>query len=62
MRIKRSEYERIQLKVMSKSRLQDKWMRKIYAGVGRSFRQSKMKDIGRNPHRQDEVPKNSPSR
>ena len=47
---------------MSKSRLQDKWMQKIYAGVGRSFRQSKMKDIGRNPHRLDEVPKNFPSR
>lgn len=47
---------------MSRSYLQNKWMQKIYAGVGRSFRQSKMKDIGRNPHRLDEVPKNFPSR
>lgn len=47
---------------MSRSKLQNKWMQKLYADVGRSFRQSKMKDIGRNPHRLDEVPKNFPTR
>ncbi len=37
-------------------------MRKQYANAGRNFAQSKMKIIKRNPHRQDEVPKNNPSR
>ena len=37
-------------------------MRKRYAKVGRFVVQSKMKDIGRNPHRLDEMPKNKPSR
>ena len=37
-------------------------MREQYANVGRNFAQSKMKNINRNPHRQDEVPKNNPSR
>ena len=35
---------------MSRSKLQNKWMQKEYAAEGR------------NPHRLDEVPKNSPSR
>lgn len=47
---------------MSRSRLRDQWMRKEYANVGRSFSQSRMQDNERNPHRLDEVPKNSPSR
>jgi hypothetical protein len=47
---------------MSRSRLRNKWMRKKYANVGRSFANSKMPNINRNPHRLDEVPKNSPSR
>ena len=36
-------------------------MRKQYENAGRNFAQSKMKKINRNPHRQDEVPKNKPS-
>ena len=36
-------------------------MRKLYANAGRNFVQTKMKDINRNPHRLDEVPKNYPS-
>jgi hypothetical protein len=47
---------------MSKSKLRNKWMRKQYANAGRNFVQSNMKDIHRNPHRMDEVPKNYPSR
>lgn len=47
---------------MSRSRLRNKWMRKRYAKVGRFVVQSKMKDIDRNPHRLDEMPKNKPSR
>ena len=47
---------------MSRSRLRNKWMRKQYTKAGRSFAQSKMKDIDRNPHRLDEMPKNKPSR
>ena len=47
---------------MSRSRLRNKWMRKRYAKVGRFVVQSKMKDIDRNPHRLDEMPKNRPSR
>lgn len=47
---------------MSKSKLRNKWMRKQYANAGRSFAQSKMKNINRNPHRLDEVSKNHPSR
>ena len=47
---------------MSRSRLRDKWMRKEYANVGSLFCQSKKQNIGHNPHRMDEVPKNSPSR
>ncbi len=47
---------------MSRSKLRNKWMRKQHKGVGRSFAISNMKDIDRNPHRLDEVPKNHPSR
>ena len=47
---------------MSRSRLRNKWMQKKYANVGRSFANSKMQNINRNPHRLDEVPKNYPSR
>ena len=36
-------------------------MRKLYANAGRNFAQSKMKNINRNPHQLDEVPKNHPS-
>ena len=45
---------------MSRSKLRDKFMRKCY--VGRSFKSSKWDDPIRNPHRQDEMPKNSPSK
>ena len=37
-------------------------MKKQYKGCGRYIAISNMKDIGRNPHRLDEVPKNNPSR
>ena len=37
-------------------------MRKRYAKVGRFVVQRKMKDIDRNSHRLDEMPKNKPSR
>ena len=37
-------------------------MRKQYKGYGRYIAISNMKDIDRNPHRLDEVPKNNPSR
>ena len=47
---------------MSRSKLRNKWIQKLYKGVGRNFAISNMKDIGRNPHRLDEVPKNNPSR
>ena len=47
---------------MSRSNLRNKWMRKQFKNVGRYVIQSNMKDIGRNPHRLDEVPKNYPSR
>ena len=45
---------------MSKSRLRNKFMKTIYDG--HSFKAAKMKDPVRNPHRQDEMPKNTPSR
>ena len=45
---------------MSRSILKDKYMRRCY--TGRSFKSSKWDDPVRNPHRQDEMPKNSPSR
>lgn len=61
-RVNKDELYSKQSRNMSRSYLHNKWMQKIYAGVGRSFRQSKMKNIGRNPHRLDEVPKNFPSR
>lgn len=47
---------------MSRSKIRNKWIQKLYKGVGRNFAISNMKDIGRNPHRLDEVPKNNPSR
>jgi hypothetical protein len=47
---------------MSRSKLRNKWMQKVYADFGRSFANSKIPNIHRNPHRLDEVPKNSPSR
>lgn len=47
---------------MSRSRLRNKWMRKKYAQPGRSYMRKKMKDPNHNPHRQDEAPKNHPSR
>ena len=42
---------------MSRSKLRNKWIQKLYKGVGRNFAISNM-----NPHRLDEVPKNNPSR
>ena len=50
------------MRKMSRSKLRNKWMRKQYENAGRNFAQSKMKNINRNPHRQDEVSKNKPSR
>ena len=45
---------------MSRSKLRDMFLRRCY--VGRSFKSSKWDDLVRNPHRQDEMPKNVPSR
>ena len=45
---------------MSRSILKDKFMRSRY--VGRSFKESHWNDPIHNPHRQDEMPKNTPSR
>ena len=45
---------------MSRSKLKSKYIRSLYRG--RSFIASKMDDPIRNPHRQDEMPKNVPSR
>ena len=45
---------------MSRSKLRDKFMKSIIKG--HSFFASKMDLPVRNPHRQDEMPKNSPSR
>lgn len=45
---------------MSKSKLRNKYIRSLY--MGHSFFASKMNDPVRNPHRQDEMPKNCPSR
>ena len=47
---------------MSRSKLRNKWMQKRYKGMGRYFAIRNMKDINRNPHRLDEVPKNRASR
>ena len=45
---------------MSRSILKDKYMKRCY--VGQSYKQWKWDDPIRNPHRQDEMPKNSPSK
>lgn len=45
---------------MSRSKLRNKFMRRCYRG--QSFKSSKWDDPIRNPHRQDEMPKNSPSK
>ena len=45
---------------MSRSRLRDKYMKRCF--TGRSFKWSKWDDPIHNPHRQDEMPKNSPSK
>ena len=45
---------------MSRSLLKDKFMRHCY--TGRPFKSSKWDDPVRNPHRQDEMPKNKPSK
>lgn len=47
---------------MSRSKLKNKWMRKQYTNMGRRLHMGNMKDVDRNPHRLDEVPKNSPSK
>ncbi len=45
---------------MSRSELRDNFMRRCYTGP--SFKSSKWDDPVHNPHRQDEMPKNSPSK
>lgn len=45
---------------MSKSKLRSKYMHSLYKG--HSLFASKMNDFVRNPHRQDEMPKNKPSK
>ena len=45
---------------MSKSKLRSKYMRSLYKG--HSLFASKKNDPVRNPHRQDEMPKNKPSK
>lgn len=45
---------------MSRSKLRDKFMRKCY--TGKSYKESHENDLVRNPHRQDEMPKNNPSK
>ena len=45
---------------MSKSKLRSKYMRSLHKGD--SLFASKMNNPVRNPHRQDEMPKNKPSR
>ena len=47
---------------MSRSRLRNKWMSKRYASPNLSYMRRNMKDSNHNPHRQDEMPKNHPSR
>ena len=47
---------------MSRSKLRNKWMQKRYKGFRRYIAISDKKDIDRNPHRLDEVPKNRASR
>ena len=54
------EYIHTNCNVMSKSKLRSKYIRSLYKG--RSLFTSKMNDPVRNPHRQDEMPKNKPSR
>jgi len=54
------EYIHTNCNVMSKSKLRSKYIRSLYKG--RSLFTSKMNDPARNPHRQDEMPKNKPSR
>lgn len=45
---------------MSKSKLRNEYMRSLYKG--HSLFTPKMNDPVRNPHRQDEMPKNKPSK
>ena len=45
---------------MSRSKLRDKYMRRRYKGS--SYKEEKWFDFVRNPHRQDEMPKNRPSK
>ena len=45
---------------MSKSKLRNKYMRSLYKD--HSLFASKMNSLVRNPHRQDEMPKNKPSK
>ena len=47
---------------MSRSKLRNKWMRKLYSNPAKSYMRRNMQDPDRNPHRMDEVPKNHPSR
>ena len=47
---------------MSRSKLRNKWMRKLYSESSWSYMRRNMQNPNRNPHRQDEVPKNNPSR
>lgn len=45
---------------MSRSKLQDKWMRENWTGISKIAKRMHIKH--KNPHRQDEVPKNKPSK
>lgn len=47
---------------MSRSKLRNKWMRKLYAESSWSYMRRNMQNPDRNPHRQDEMPKNYPSK
>lgn len=47
---------------MSRSKLKNKWMRKQYAESCWSYMRRNMQAPDRNPHRQDEMPKNFPSK
>ena len=47
---------------MSRSKLQDKWMRKQFSKPHVPYTRRNMRDPNRNPHRLDEVSKNHPSR
>lgn len=47
---------------MSRSKLRNKWMRKLYSEPSWSYMRQNMQNPNRNPHRRDEVSKNYPSK